>query len=208
MPIKDGKYNRITWDCTCDCGGITTVRANALKGGLTQSCGCLAKENSNGNTCPLRKNICEICNKEFEFKSPLIQKTCSNECHNIRRSKYFKELHVSKRGELEYFISSLFQRCKTRSRNLKLDFNLDINYLNQLLVLQKFQCKITNIAFEMSSGDGLKGRSPWSPSLDRIDSNKGYTQDNVQFVCLMYNLCKSTWAHNDVVVFANSIKDF
>lgn len=137
-----------------------------------------------------------------------MQKTCSPDCHKIRVANYHKELHVSKRGDLDYYFSSLFNRVTTRARNLKLDFDLSIEYLKNLLLMQNNKCKMSGIAFEMSSGDGLKGRSPWSPSLDRIDSNKGYTQDNVQFVCLMYNLCKSTWAHNDVVAFANSIKDF
>ena len=32
------------WECLCDCGTTTTVRASALQSGNTQSCGCLRKE--------------------------------------------------------------------------------------------------------------------------------------------------------------------
>lgn len=32
------------WECRCDCGAVTHVYANHLKSGVTQSCGCLARE--------------------------------------------------------------------------------------------------------------------------------------------------------------------
>ena len=45
-------------------------------------------------------------------------------------------------------------------------------------------------------------RHPWQPSLDRIDCAKGYTRDNVQAVCLIYNLAKNKYAHADVLRLA------
>ena len=35
------KNNRIYWECKCDCGGTTIVKASHLKEGKIQSCGCL-----------------------------------------------------------------------------------------------------------------------------------------------------------------------
>jgi len=34
------------WKCNCDCGGTTIVRSSHLRGGATESCGCLQKERS------------------------------------------------------------------------------------------------------------------------------------------------------------------
>lgn len=39
---NQGRY--VCWNCECDCGNQTIVRATALTSGRTQSCGCLYKE--------------------------------------------------------------------------------------------------------------------------------------------------------------------
>ena len=38
---KNDKFNQVQYKCLCDCGGITTVSANNLRNGITNSCGCL-----------------------------------------------------------------------------------------------------------------------------------------------------------------------
>ena len=45
------------------------------------------------------------------------------------------------------------------------------------------------------------GLNPWKPSVDRIDSSKGYVRGNVQVVCLIYNLCKHRWSDSVVAQF-------
>lgn len=47
--------------------------------------------------------------------------------------------------------------------------------------------------------------NPWAPSIDRVDSSKGYTQDNCNVVIWMYNSCKQVFDHDDVVRFANQV---
>lgn len=38
------QHNKKECDFKCDCGNLTTKNASSVKGGLTKSCGCLAKE--------------------------------------------------------------------------------------------------------------------------------------------------------------------
>ena len=38
------------WLCQCDCGQIKSIRASALVGGLTRSCGCLRRETMDSKT--------------------------------------------------------------------------------------------------------------------------------------------------------------
>ena len=89
----------------------------------------------------------------------------------------------------------------------KLAHDIDIKFLHAAIKKQNNKCAISGIEFESTpNGIGLRGRSPWSVSIDRIDSLGGYTQDNVQIVCLIYNLCKSSWSHNEVLKLAKAIK--
>lgn len=65
MDITGDRYNRLVavkyvgpykakptsepkamWECRCDCGVVVNVVSNALRSGLTQSCGCLNSENA------------------------------------------------------------------------------------------------------------------------------------------------------------------
>lgn len=39
-----GRKARACWLCICDCGSITSVRADRLAGNTTRSCGCLLRE--------------------------------------------------------------------------------------------------------------------------------------------------------------------
>ena len=50
------------------------------------------------------------------------------------------------------------------------------------------ECELTGIRFRCDTG-----RDPFSISIDRIDSSKGYTADNVRFVLLAVNLGMSHW---------------
>ena len=46
---------------------------------------------------------------------------------------------------------------------------------------------------------------PNRASLDRIDSNKGYTLDNVRFVSLMYQFAKNKFSDDQVIQFCKDV---
>lgn len=61
-------------------------------------------------------------------------------------------------------------------------------------------CQKTGLAFVTKKGR----KSPFQPSVDRINSSKGYTQKNCQVVCLIFNLAKNKFSEKDVYKFAKA----
>ncbi len=68
-------------------------------------------------------------------------------------------------------------------------------------------CEVTGIPFDLTSvtNSSVHAKNPWVPSIDRIDSGKPYSRNNVQIVVYMYNVCKSEFTHNDVVKFCRAV---
>jgi len=87
----------------------------------------------------------------------------------------------------------LLNNAKNRARAKGLEFSLTSEWL--LERLEKGLCEVTGINFEGYC-------SPFAPSLDRKDPNKGYTEDNTQVVVWIYNRCKNTDSHEDVLRMA------
>lgn len=65
-------------------------------------------------------------------------------------------------------------------------------------------CCRTGIPFEFDQSTYSK--SPWTPVPDRIDSTKGYTHDNVQWVCHMFNSMKQEYTQAEVDRFIHALK--
>ena len=62
------------------------------------------------------------------------------------------------------------------------------------------RCSVTGLTLIQSHPT-----SPLSPSLDRIDNNKGYVSGNCRFVCLAFNMLKGTGTDTLAFSIAESI---
>jgi len=110
--------------------------------------------------------------KEIEDNKKLY---CSIECRNKNnKSDYYRYL----------------RDVEKRAKKINKEFTLTEEFIKNLLEnKQNNKCNITNI------GITIKKKSESSniyetASLDRIDNTKGYTEDNVQWVCLGINYMK------------------
>jgi hypothetical protein len=52
----------------------------------------------------------------------------------------------------------------------------------------------------------MRGKGALQPSLDRIDSSRGYTKDNIQYVCKAINLAKSTLSDKEMRDFLELVR--
>lgn len=67
-----------------------------------------------------------------------------------------------------------------------------------MALFEPMQCAVTGMPLSWTDGE----RSPWAPSVDRIDSSAGYTLANTRVVSVMYNLAKSEWTDEHVMEMA------
>ena len=153
-------------------------------------------------------NKCTKCNevKNYNFFPCKKYKDLyyfSNECN---KCTYIRKISVHE-GSLQKYVDNqkykenytvagratmLRNRCKQRSKIYKMEYNLTKDYIYELLEPRK--CAKTGIDLIIDDSK----YNPYAPSIDRIDSNKGYTEDNIQMVCLIYNFCKNQFTEEQV----------
>ena len=202
---QDGNIGRNrAWECLCECGNIKRVLGRNLNSGDTKSCGCLRRETyKNGIICHPKIAVCVVCDTEFSYSASTKAKFCCKECGNKFRAEKGRNKYYS---SIEDRITRLL--CSTRSRCIKLGLLCDIDskYVLGLLEKQNGRCAKTGIKFEATESQGIgRNSTPWAPSIDQIIPSNGYTKDNIQLVCVMYNFCKHTWDESEILVFAKAV---
>lgn len=73
------------------------------------------------------------------------------------------------------------------------DLEIDITFENLLKMVQEFCSNNYHVI--------TAKKHPFKPSIDRIDSSKGYTINNVRICWMIENLCKNTFTDDDVIEF-------
>lgn len=91
---------------------------------------------------------------------------------------------------------------KGKRKYQSLEFDITKEYIKELYLKQDGKCAISNIPMTYISGSG---KHATNISIDRIDSNKGYTKDNVQLVCSHVNMMKSDLSLEELYSFCKSI---
>jgi hypothetical protein len=102
------------------------------------------------------------------------------------------------KGGTQNIHNALFGRWKKNAKSRQYIFNVSIEYLQDILEKQNFKCAYTNIEMLCPKTYNEKREmtsSPYLISLDRIDSEYGYIEDNVHFVCVWVNKAKGTYSH-------------
>ena len=91
----------------------------------------------------------------------------------------------------------MLRKAKERAIVKNLEFSIDSNFMRELINRSELKCEITKITFDLTHKKREKranfSRRPFAPSLDRIDSSKGYTKKNTRLVCCAVNYAMSDW---------------
>jgi len=193
--IKDG----IRWiKCKCDCGNFTIIRAHNRKQVL--SCGCSYRNDLTNQrfdsliaikylrtTEPHHRVywLCQCdCGKFIEVTSKnLIRKSTKN-CGDRNIHKHYKY-----KGYQD-IPGSLFHRMKDGARKRNHEFDITIEQMWELFLKQNKKCALSGRDIDFGDFNIITQYRKTTASLDRIDSKKGYTIDNVQWVHRDINMMK------------------
>lgn len=85
----------------------------------------------------------------------------------------------------------LWRRAKHRAEKSGRTFEVTAEQLANLIA-NTTRCPYTGQPIDLTPMEGVK-RNPWGPSVDRKDSSKGYTLDNIEITSLWWNLAKNEW---------------
>jgi len=106
----------------------------------------------------------------------------------------------------EQFINELINSCKAscikrhkKGRSECVEFNIDTDYILELLEKQDNKCVLSGRVMVPKINDKNK------LSIDRIDSDKGYTKDNIQLVCWMVNQAKSNFSDDEFIEMCKNV---
>jgi hypothetical protein len=96
----------------------------------------------------------------------------------------------------------LVNSSKHNAKRYGKEFDIDTNYILELYEQQNHRCYWFGIELEPSNVN----RYPAKPSLDRLDSNKGYIKDNVVISCMAANIGRNSCAADIFQSFCNLLR--
>lgn len=123
-------------------------------------------------------------------------------CFRLRSSKNQKIRHHT--GGVDYHLPYIMRGVRHRARKNKIECNIDAEFLNELLEKQGGRCAISDVTLTFEKG---QGHIATNASVDRINSTKGYTSDNVQLVANQVNTMKSNLNLCELMTWCNLILD-
>ena len=107
-----------------------------------------------------------------------------------------KKADPSNFGKLEYTALKARVNAKKKQGRI-LGFDLTPEYIQKVFDDCDGKCEITGLPFSMELGSKNK-RNPYRPSVDRINSKKGYVKGNIQIVLAIVNTMKMDYT-DDVI---------
>jgi len=211
------KYGSTQWLCECSCGNKKIINGKKLRNKKTLSCGCLQKEYMSKTR---RDNL--IGKKFNKIKITSLSHIKNRRCYwnyvcecgntGIVSSSDVKRMEscgCNRRKHYDTFLTAKYLHYKNGAKKRGIEFNLSKDFFNE---------KINEICFYCgkSSSNIYKNKTTketyFYNGIDRIDSKKGYTINNVVSCCSTCNIVKLAMPREEFLkwiekVYNHSIKN-
>ena len=166
------------------------------------SCGVLKTEENTYTNGLLKSGLPKLmskCKSCYISERVAYQKENKEERNARARSKYVSKRKTPKRAKWALSLASgIRKRCnrpKSSERVIEYDKDITSLYLMELFDKQGGKCYYTGMPMNFPNVRLTK------PSVDRIDSTKGYTKDNIVLCCMGINFLKNNESIEDFQKF-------
>lgn len=147
---------------------------------------------------------CAFCGTSFQRRAGEVlrkrRRPPETQCCSVRCANRLREQETV---SAEVYIRRLLGESRRNTNGKARGFHLTEAYLQAVWAAQQGRCAYTGVEFDLRR---IKPRPMGAPSLDRIDSSKGYEENNVQFVCTAVNRMKHVRTHNEMSEFMAQIR--
>lgn len=147
---------------------------------------------------------CMVCGTSMltDSRNPL--RLCSSEC---KKEHARNKVSAVRRASVAGTVRQLLAQAKSRAKKRNLEYNLDSSWALAWLEKHEYKCPYTGVELTASKkdGSGLRGSATSTVSIDRIDSTKGYTKDNVEFVSYYANVAKHKFSKEEFITMCKSV---
>ena len=167
----------------------------------------------------LGKCVCNNCGVEFEKPMSEITRNeklgrpnfCSRSCVGKNNAKNlgdhlgnYKKIMGYKRFGDDF---TKFRYHYRNIKNRKHDVTISIDDLKRVWEIQQGVCFFSGVKLELSSYTKINKNPLYAASLDRIDSSKGYSLDNIRWVSRAINWMKNDMSDDMVYEFLEIIRN-
>lgn len=219
--IENNKQGKSQWLCICDCGEETCVVGNNLLSGGTCSCGCskhkpahnfkdltdcnfgkLKVIKRNGKRSTRVKWLCRcFCGRFTSVCSKELLNGDTKSCGCLQSEK---NIYRNWKGH-EDIPGNYFTNILNGAKKRKIPFNITIIQMWDLFIIQNKKCILTGIELSFGCRSKRFGIKEQTASLDRIDSKKGYTIDNLQWVHKKVQHMKNKYPQEEYIEFCKLV---
>lgn len=165
--------------CECDCGTVRAFNWRDIKRGKTKGCGC-------------RRNTPELKERARERARLMVKNGIFNGGG---------DMHNKKNREFKYCFKNI-------NRKNRKECLVSIEDLKDIWNKQNGYCAYSNLKLVLPTHSDICPDAPYKvASVDRIDSSKPYTKDNIQFVSRTINYAKNSMSHQEMCKFIDILKN-
>jgi len=189
------KNKKTMWLCKCECGIENEVESNNLRSGKSTQCRSCSNKQENllnkifENWTVIKKIkgttkwLCKCkCGKELEIYGSALTTGKRKQCRKCYSDK-----------QRHHVVNSCFlHRSKNNAKKRNYEFSITKDDILSLYYRQNKKCRFCQDSIVVPKTQKEFKNCNNIASIDRIDNNKGYNQNNIQLTCLKCNLGKQS----------------